>query len=310
MSTIIHDLIIIGAGPAGASAAVYAARKKLTTLLLAPEWGGQSVVSENIENWIGTPSISGAKLAESFKTHVEKHVGEVLATASEYARGISKNDDGTFTVTTDKAAHCAKSVLVATGSTRRKLEVPGAAQFENKGVTYCASCDGPLFAGQSVAVIGGGNAAFESSAQLMAYCSHVTILQRSDSFRADEVTVEKVLANPTVTGVLNAKLESIEGDAFVSGLTYSTSDGEKVQLPVAGIFVEIGLIPSTDFAKDIVERNEIGQIVIDPWTQATSVPGIWAAGDCTNVRYHQNNIASGDGVRALEDLYMHLKTRV
>lgn len=304
-----YDLIIVGAGPAGASAAVYAARKKLTTLMLAPEWGGQSVVSENIENWIGTPSISGAKLAEAFKTHVEKNVGEALAVVPEYAQNISKNGDGTFTVTTNKGSHITRSILIATGSTRRKLEVPGAEQFENKGVTYCASCDGPLFAGQNVAVIGGGNAAFESAAQLMAYCSHVTIIQRSGSFRADEVTIEKVLANPNVTGVLNAKLESIEGETFVSGLTYSDKDGQKVQLPVTGIFVEIGLIPSTDFAKDIVERNEIGQILIDPWTQATSVPGIWAAGDCTNVRYHQNNIASGDGVRALEDLYMHLKTR-
>ncbi len=304
-----YDLIIIGAGPAGASAAIYAARKKLNTLLLAPEWGGQSVVSENIENWIGTPSISGAKLAESFKTHVEKNVGETLTVVPEYAKNISKGADGMFTIVTDKAPYDTRSILIATGSTRRKLDVPGAAQFENKGVTYCASCDGPLFAGQSVAVIGGGNAALESAAQLMAYCSHVTILQRSDSFRADEVTVEKVLANPNVTGVLNAKLESIEGEAFVSGLTYSNKDGEKVQLSVTGVFVEIGLIPSTDFAKDIVERNEIGQIIIDPWTQMTNVPGIWAAGDCTNVRYHQNNIASGDGVRALEDLYMHLKTR-
>ncbi len=304
-----YDLIIIGSGPAGASAAVYAARKKLTTLLLAPEWGGQSVVSENIENWIGTPSISGAKLAEAFKTHVEKYVGQGLTMAADFAQNISKNGDGTFTITTDKETYLTKSILISTGSTRRKLDVPGAAQFENKGVTYCASCDGPLFAGQNVAVIGGGNAAFESAAQLMAYCSHVTIIQRGSAFRADEVTVEKVLANPNVTAVLDAKLESIEGDAFVSGLTYLNKEGEKVSLPVTGIFVEIGLIPTTDFAKDVVERNEIGQIVIDPWTQATSVPGIWAAGDCTNVRYHQNNIASGDGVRALEDLYVHLKTR-
>ncbi len=304
-----YDLIIIGSGPAGASAAIYAARKKLLTLLLAPEWGGQSVVSENIENWIGTPSISGAKLAEAFKVHVEKNTGDGMTTAADFAQNISKNADGTFTVTTTKESYTTKSILISTGSTRRKLEVPGAAQFENKGVTYCASCDGPLFAGQNVAVIGGGNAAFESAAQLMAYCSHVTIIQRGSAFRADEVTVEKVLANPNVTAVLDAKLESIEGDAFVSGLTYSNKDGEKIALPVTGIFVEIGLIPTTDFAKDVVERNEIGQIVIDPWTQATSVPGIWAAGDCTNVRYHQNNIASGDGVRALEDLYVHLKTR-
>ena len=303
-----YDLIIVGAGPAGASAAVYAARKKLTTLLLAPEWGGQSEVSENIENWIGTPSISGAKLATAFKDHVDRYVGKGLTVIPDRAIDISKHKGGFF-VGTKEGSCLGKAVLIATGSTRRKLDVTGAAKFENKGVTYCASCDGPLFAGQNVAVIGGGNAAFESAAQLMAYCSHVTIVQRSGSFRADEVTVEKVLANPNVTGVLNAKLESIEGETFVSGLTYSDKDGQMVQLPVTGIFVEIGLIPSTDFAKDIVERNEIGQILIDPWTQATSVPGIWAAGDCTNVRYHQNNIASGDGVRALEDLYMHLKTR-
>lgn len=304
------DLIIIGAGPAGTSAAVYASRKKLSTLLIAPEWGGQSIVSEKIENWIGTPAISGSELADSFKKHVEAYAGDTVQIAKEYVQNISKNPEGLFSVVTDKATHTARTVLIATGSTRRKLTVPGAAEFENKGVTYCASCDGPLFADQHVAVIGGGNAAFESAAQLMAYCKHVTIIQRSESFRADEVTIEKVLANNTVTGITSAQLVSIEGDTFVTGLTYKDASGTTVSLPVTGIFVEIGLIPSTDFAKDIVNRNEIGQIIIDPWTQMTSTPGIWAAGDCSNIRYHQNNIASGDGVRALEDIYMYLKTRM
>lgn len=305
----IYDLIIIGAGPAGTSAAVYAARKQLTTLLLAPEWGGQSIVSEKIENWIGTPAISGADLASSFQKHVETYAGDFVSVAKEYAQNISKDGD-TFTVATDKGTYSARAILVATGSTRRKLEVPGAAEFENKGVTYCASCDGPIFAGQNVAVIGGGNAALETAAQLMAYCKHVTIIQRSESFRADPVTVEKVLANENVTGITNARLTAITGDKFVNGLTYADASGAEHKLDVAAVFVEIGLVPTTDFAKDVVDRDDIGRILIDPWTQmSTSTPGIWAAGDCTNIRYHQNNIASGDGVRALEDIYVHLKTR-
>lgn len=304
-----YDLIIIGAGPAGASAAVYAARKKLTTLMLAPEWGGQSIVSEKIENWIGTPAISGADLATSFQKHVETYAGETVAVAKEFAQDILKDGDD-FVVTTDKGERRARAILIATGSTRRKLDVPGAAKFENKGVTYCASCDGPLFAGQNVAVIGGGNAALETAAQLMAYCKHVTIIQRSESFRADAVTIEKVLANDNVTGITGARLTAITGDKFVTGLTYTDASGVEHTLDVAAVFVEIGLIPATDFAKNIVERDEIGRILIDPWTQmSTSTPGVWAAGDCTNIRYHQNNIASGDGVRALEDIYVYLKTR-
>lgn len=305
-----YDLIIIGAGPAGTSAAVYAARKKLSTLMLAPEWGGQSIVSEKIENWIGTPAISGADLAKSFETHVTTYAQDDVTLAKEFAQDITQNADKTFTVTTDKGEHTARAILVATGSTRRALEVPGAAEFENKGLTYCASCDGPLFAGQDVAVIGGGNAALETAAQLMAYCKHVYIIQRSESFRADAITVEKVLANENVTGITNATLTAITGDKFVNGLTYTDAQGAEQRLDVSGIFVEIGLIPATDFTKNVVERDAIGRILIDPWTQmSVSTPGIWAAGDCTNIRYHQNNIASGDGVRALEDIYVHLKTR-
>jgi thioredoxin reductase len=190
------------------------------------------------------------------------------------------------------------------------LEITGAAQFENKGIVYCASCDGPLFSGQEVVVIGGGNAAFESVAQLAAYCPKVTLVHRRDVFKADDITIAKVSAMPNVA--IKTFTEPIEviGEQFVTGIKVkNTKDGTEEIISVGGIFVEIGQIPNTDYVKNLVKTNEFGNIEIDPWTQATSCPGIWAAGDCTNVHYHQNNIAAGDAVKALEDVYMTLKTR-
>jgi NADH-dependent peroxiredoxin subunit F len=204
----------------------------------------------------------------------------------------------------------AKTVLVATGSSRRKLTVPGAAQFEHKGITYCASCDGPLFSGRDVVVIGGGNAGFETAAQLLAYTTSVTLLDFADQFKADPVTVKKVLADPKMKGIGNAELLEVKGEQFVTTVVYKDRvSGETKEVPAQGIFVEIGLIPTTSFVEGFLTLNQYKQIEIDPWTQKTSVEGIWAAGDCTSVRYHQNNIAAGDAVRALEDIYVHLKTK-
>jgi alkyl hydroperoxide reductase subunit F len=197
-------------------------------------------------------------------------------------------------------------VLIAAGSVRRKLEAKGADAFEHKGLTYCASCDGPVFSGQDVAVIGGGNAAFESAAQLTAYCNKIYILNRSEVFRADEITVEKVSSHPNVEIIRNAVIEEVKGDKFVSGISYKDAkSGEQKVIAVTGIFVEIGLLPNTDFVS-IVEKNKIGQIIVDAKTQRSSVAGIWAAGDCTDGLYHQNNIAAGDAVKALEDIYLYI----
>lgn len=304
-----YDLIIIGGGPAGAAAAVYAARKRLTTLLIAFEFGGQSSVSADIQNWVGTPSVSGADLGKMFKAHVMAYADDVVTVREgEHALSITKNDNE-FSVTTDKETYAGKTVLIASGASRRKLDVPGAAEFENKGVSYCASCDGPVFAGQDVAVIGGGNAGFESAAQLLAYCKSVTLLHRSDTFKADEITVSHVLSNPHMKAVRNAEILEVKGEQFVTAVVYRDGmSGEKVELPVSGIFVEIGLMPNTDLTSTLVERDGYSRIIVDPWTKRTSVPGIWAAGDCSNVKYHQNNIAAGDAVTALEDLYLYLKT--
>ncbi len=304
-----YDLIIIGGGPAGVAAGVYAARKKLKTLLITPEFGGQSIVSEGIENWIGTVKISGPDLAKNLREHLEAYAGDVVQIKMESVAKVEKINDG-FKVTTDMGVCESKTVLVTTGSSRRKLEVPGAAEFDNKGLTYCASCDGPLFAGQDVVVIGGGNAAFESAAQLLAYCSSVTILNRTENFKADEVTIEKLKQNPKLKIITNAVPKEVKGGGFVTSFVYTDAKtGKEEEIKTGGIFVEIGLIPTTYFVKDLIKLNPIGQIPIDPRTQKTEVPGVWAAGDATDVLYHQNNIASGDAVRALEDIYMTLHTK-
>lgn len=305
----IYDLIIVGGGPAGTSAAVYAARKRLKSALIGGEWGGQSIVSEGIENWIGTPTISGADLAKSFETHVKQYADDIVdVKVPEWVQSITKGDNNTFAVTTDKGTYTSKTVLITTGSKRRRLEIPGADEFEHKGLTYCASCDGPLFADKDTVVVGGGNAAFETAAQLLAYAKSVTLLNRSETLKADPVTIEEVKKHPNFKLVLNATPKEVKGDKFVTGLVYTdTKENKDIELAVSGIFVEIGLIPATNLAKDVVKLNDYGQIEIDPWNQRTGTPGIWAAGDSTNVRYHQNNIAAGDAVKALEDIYLFVK---
>ena len=308
MNETIYDLIIIGGGPAGAASAVYAARKRLKTLLVLKEWGGQSTVSDDIQNWIGTPHISGMDLAKSLQSHVEEYQGDVLTISTGSLVLKIEKSDTTFTVSTDNGkAFSGKTVLVATGSERRKLDVPGATTFEHKGITYCASCDGPIFAGQDVAVIGGGNAGFESAAQLLAYCKSVALLNRTDTFRADAITVEKLRAHPNMTILTNAVPTEVRGDIFADTLIYEDAvTKESKELKVGGVFVEIGQIPATAFVDGLVEKTAFGQVKIDPRSQKTSQPGVWAAGDCTDVLYHQNNIAAGDAVRALEDIYLYL----
>ncbi len=301
----IFDLIIIGGGPAGTAAAVYAARKQLKTLLILKEWGGQSTVSDDVQNWIGTPHISGAKLAEALKSHVLEYKGEILTVADGEMVMKVEGTDGNFTVTTDKNTYTSKTVLVSTGSSRRKLTIPGADVYENKGITYCASCDGPLFGGMDVVVIGGGNAGFESAAQLLAYCKSVTLLSRSEP-RADAITIEKLKQKEHFKLVVGATPKSIEGSVFVESITYTDTAGADVTLPVAAVFVEVGQVPATSFVEGLVEMTPTKNIVTNPRTQETSVKGIWAAGDCTDVLYHQNNIAAGDAVRALEDIYLHI----
>ncbi len=305
-----YDLIIIGAGPAGTAAGVYAARKKLKTLLITEEFGGQSVVSETIYNWIGTKEIAGSQLAKDFKSHLDYYNDDDILTllSGNKVENVMKNDDGNFTVTdSKKQEYITRTVLIVSGSTRRKLKVKGADLLEHKGLTYCATCDGPLFSDMDVVVVGGGNAGFESAAQLSAYCKSVTILQRSKDYKADKITVENVLSKDNVVGIVNTNMLEVTGENFVDGIIYEDIDTKEIRkLNVKGIFIEIGQIPNSNIAKDLLDLTEHDQIKIDPWTQKTSVNGVWAAGDVTNVKYHQNNISAGDAVKALEDIYNYL----
>lgn len=306
-----YDLIIIGGGPAGTAAGVYASRKRLKTLLLTSDWGGQSIVSPDIQNWIGTPSISGDALAKSLELHLRTYADEVLTIKDRSLVTSLKKEGDIFVVETEKGErHTGKTVLIASGSKRRTLQVPGAAEFENKGLTYCASCDGPMFAGADVAVVGGGNAAIETAAQLLAYAKNVTIIHRGESLKADPVTVEKVSQDPKLKIILNSEVAKVGGDKFVNSIVVKNQmSGQEEMLAVTGVFVEIGMLPNTAFVKDVVPLDEYGRIKIDPWTQKTEVAGVWAAGDCTNIKYHQNNISAGHAVTALEDIYVTLKTK-
>jgi alkyl hydroperoxide reductase subunit F len=305
-----YDLAIIGGGPAGAAAGVYAARKRLKTVFITKDWLGQSYVSEKVENWVGTVAIGGLELSQNLEKHVKAYApGIIDFKEGEGAKSIEKSGSH-FKVTTDKGSYEAKAILITTGSRRRKLEVPGAAEYENKGIIYCATCDGPLYSDQDVAVIGGGNAGFESAAQLMAYCKSVTILNRSDSFKADPGTVEAVSKNPKVKIIKNAVPKEVKGDKFVTSLIYTDSkSGKDSEIPVTGIFVEIGSLPNTDFAKNIIKLDDFNRIVVNAKNQRTSIDGIWAAGDATDGLFHQNNIAAGDAVKAIEDIYLHVHTK-
>jgi alkyl hydroperoxide reductase subunit F len=321
-----YDLVIIGGGPAGVAAGVYAARKRLKTIFLTKDFQGQSAVSEGIENWIGNIRISGSDLAKNLENHLKSYAGEILTIKEgELCSAVTKTNEG-FLVKTNEAEYLAKTVLVCTGSYRQKLTVPGADTFEHKGLTYCATCDGPLFADQDVVVVGGGNAAFESASQLLAYCKSVTLLNRSEVFRADPITVERLLANPKMRAITNAIPAEVRGNKFVTSFVYTDKKtGKNVEIPTTGIFVEIGLLPNTSFVKDVITLDKWNHVIVDPRTQRAhlipspettpnamhgeGVGGVWAAGDCTDGLFHQNNIAAGDAVKAIEDIYNFLHTK-
>lgn len=306
-----YDLIIVGGGPGGASASVYAARKRLKTLVITEEWGGQSTVSPDIQNWIGTPSISGDALAASLKKHVETYAGDCVSVLfPKKASALQTFDDKVVITTDDGATHEAKTLLITSGSGRRKITAKNADMFEHKGLTYCATCDGPLFSGQDVVVVGGGNAGFETAAQLLAYVKSVTLLDRNDAFRADEVTVQKVTSHPQMKALHFAEILEVVGEKFVSGIKWKHQEtGEETLTPCTGIFVEIGIVPNTEWVGATLELDPIKRIKVDPRTQQSSHTRVWAAGDVTNGLYHQNNIAAGDAVKALEDIYNFLHTR-
>ena len=320
----LYDVIIIGGGPAGAAAAIYSARKKLKTLLITDSFGGQSVVSADIQNWIGEPHISGFDLAQKLEEHVRSFGDAVEIKMPERVMEIKSVrclPDGKagstsdricdFEVKTDKGAYESKALILAQGARRKKLGVPGEEKFNGKGVAYCSTCDAPLFSGKKAAVVGGGNAGLEAAVDLFPYASEIYLIHRGDALKGDPVEQEKIKINPKLKEIiLNTEILEILGNEFVNGVKYkNTKTGEEKTLGVEGIFVEIGSVPNSEIAKDLVDLDKWGQIIIDAKHATTSHPGIFAAGDVTDDPYKQNNISVGDAVKAALATYNYLLKR-
>lgn len=304
-----YDTIIIGGGPAGVAAGIYTARKKLKTLLITIEFGGQSIVSDNIQNWIGTKSISGFELSKNLEEHL-KDQEEVTVKSPEKVLAV-KEKSNLFLVTTNKGEYEAKTIIIALGGRHRKLEVPGEKEFDGKGVAYCSTCDAPLFKDKSVAVVGGGNAGLEAIQDLLPYAKEIYLLTHGDSLRGDPITIEDIKKSDKFKKIIfNAEISQIVGDNFITTLKYKDKKtSQEKELAVQGVFVEIGSIPNSEIIKDLVDLNERGQIIINHKTGETSHPGIFAAGDITDVAYQQNNISVGDGVKAALSAYSYLLKR-
>ena len=308
-----YDLIIIGGGPAAVGAGVYAARKKLKTLLITESFGGQSLISDNIENWIGTRTITGFDLAKNFEEHLraqeslEIKMPEKVTAVREIPCADGKRPCD-YEVETDQGnRYQAKAVIVTAGARRRRLGVPGEDQFDGKGVAFCSTCDAPVFAGKRVAVVGGGNAGLEAVVDLFPYASEIYLIHRGDQLKGDAVTQEAIKNNPNVKVILNAETQEILGDKFVTGLRYrDKASGDTKELAADGVFVEIGSVPNSEIVKGLVELNPYGEVVVDHKTSATSKPGIFAAGDVTDELYKQNNISAGDGITAALSAYGYL----
>ena len=303
-----YDVIIIGGGPAGTAAAVYSARKKLKTLMITDSFGGQSVVSDDIQNWIGEAHITGFELAQKFEEHVRSFPEVEIKTGRVVSvRSVQK----CFEARTDKGAvYEGKAVILAAGASRRKLGIPGEEQFNGKGVAYCSTCDAPLFSGKKVAVVGGGNAGLEAVVDLFPYAAKIYLLIRGDTLKGDAVTQEEVRKNPKVEIIFNAEAKEITGDKFVSGLGYKDkASGEGKILEVEGVFVEIGSVPNSEIVKDLVELDQWSQVKIDSKHASTSHPGVFAAGDITDDPYKQNNISAGDAVKAALAAYNYILKR-
>ncbi|MEG0258431.1 MAG: alkyl hydroperoxide reductase subunit F, partial [Lysinibacillus sp.] len=289
------DVLVVGGGPAGASAAIYAARKGIRTGIVADRFGGQILDTAAIENFISIKRTEGPKLAASLEEHVKEYNVDVMNL--QRAKRLEKKD--LIEIELENGAVLrSKAVILSTGARWRDVGVPGEAEFRNKGVAYCPHCDGPLFAGKDVAVIGGGNSGVEAAIDLAGITNHVTVLEYGDQLRADSVLQERLYSLPNVTVLKNAQTKEITGTDNVKGITYIEREtGAEKHVQLSGVFIQIGLVPNTDWLGDTVERNKAGEIVVDK-RGATSVPGVFAAGDCTDSAFKQIIISMGSGASA------------
>lgn len=297
-----YDLIIIGGGPAGMTAAVYAARKKMNTLLITTDFGGQPMWTMEIENYMGYQFITGPELMGKFEEQVRRFSVKI-----EYqeATSLTVNADGTFTVSTTEEEHQAKTVILASGKRPRRLNVPGELEFTGRGVSYCATCDGPLFANKKVAVVGGGNSAIQAAIEVSSVGEKVYLISRRE-YIADPIIIDKMKEATNIVELTGYITKKIEGSQVVEKIVVQNCDSnEEQELEVEGVFVEIGLIPNSEFAQNVVELNQNNEVVTDCRTQ-TNIPGLFAAGDISNGPDKQIVIAAGDGAKAALIAYDYL----
>lgn len=289
------DVLVVGGGPSGASAAIYAARKGIRTGIIAERFGGQVTETMGIENFISVKYTEGPKLAASLEEHVKEYNIDIMKAMR--AKRLEKKE--LIEVELENGAVLkSKSVIISTGARWRNVGVPGEAEFKNNGVAYCPHCDGPLFKGKDVAVIGGGNSGIEAAIDLAGIVNHVTVLEFMPELKADAVLQERLFSLPNVTVHKNVQTKEITGTDKVNGITYiDRASGEEHHVELQGVFVQIGLVPNTDWLGDTVERNRMGEILVDSHG-ATSLPGVFAAGDCTNSPYKQIIISMGSGANA------------
>ena len=302
------DVLIVGGGPAGAAAAVYAARKGIRTGVAAERFGGQVLDTLDIENYISISKTDGPKFAAALEQHVRDYEVDIMNLQRAQALKPAASEGGLIEVLLENGATLrSKSVIISTGARWRNMNVPGEEQYRTKGVTYCPHCDGPLFKGKAVAVIGGGNSGVEAAIDLAGVVKHVTLLEFAPELKADAVLQRKLKSLPNVDIIVNAQTTEVNGDGQrVTGITYKDRVGGEVrQLALEGIFVQIGLLPNTDWLKGTVELSKFGEVVVDAHGR-TSVPGVFAAGDCTTVPYKQIVIAAGDGAKAALSAFDHL----
>jgi thioredoxin reductase (NADPH) len=303
-----YDVIIIGAGAAGLTSAIYTGRKKMKTLVISVDIGGQTLLTNHIENYPGyTDGIegfpSGPKLMQLFDSQAKKFGAEFV---SGKVNKIEKQQNGFKIMLTNGENYESRALILAYGKVPRSLGVPGEEKFIGRGVSTCATCDAPIFKGKTVAVIGGGNSAVEAAELLTKYATKVYLIHRRDAFRADEVTIEKVKKLPNIEFVLNSTATEVKGDKFVASLMLEdVNTKQKREIEVGGVFVEIGYVIETEFVKDLVKINEKNEIIVNE-SGETSCPGIFAAGDLTSFPYKQTVISAGQGAMAGLTAYAYL----
>lgn len=295
------ELIIIGAGPAGITASIYAARKRMDFLTIAQDIGGQAALSSDIQNYTGYQYITGTELSKKFEEHVREF--KVRVEYDEVAK-VEKSED-IFRVRTNKGIYESRTLIIASGAKPKKLNVKGEEEFKHRGVTYCATCDAPLFADKDVAVVGGGNSGLDATLQLMRIAGKIYLIESGQILKGDAVILEKIEKSDKVTILQNTKVLEILGEKFVTGMLVERK-GKREALNVQGVFIEVGYTPNLDFAAGLVEVNERKEIMIDQHCQ-TNIAGLFAAGDVTDVPEKQIIVAAGEGAKAALSAYAYLQ---